>query len=69
MKLRCEWADHLVAFGESRAEKGALLRDLKALHRENLATAERMRARLDNIANRVDANRVDAIRNALTLTT
>ncbi|MET4687728.1 hypothetical protein [Sinorhizobium fredii] len=57
-------ADQLVAFGKSRAEKGALLNDLKALHRENLAAAGRMRARLDDIA-----DRVDAIRNALTSTT
>lgn len=43
-------ADQLVAFSKSRAEKGALLSDLKALHLENIAAAGRTRARLDNIA-------------------
>ena len=62
-ELAVRMADQLAAFSKSRAEKEALLRDLKALHRENLAAAGRMRARLDNIA-----DRVNAIRNALTST-
>lgn len=40
-----------------------MLIDLETLHRENLAAAGRMRARLDDIA-----GRVDAIRGALTST-
>lgn len=49
-ELAVRKADQLVAFGKLRAEKGALLSDLTALHRENFAAAGRMRARLDNIA-------------------
>ncbi|MFQ6238244.1 hypothetical protein [Sinorhizobium meliloti] len=62
-ELAVRMADQLVAFGKLRTEKGALLTELKALHRENLAAAGRMRERLDNIA-----DRVNVIRNAVTST-
>ncbi|WP_331373355.1 hypothetical protein [Sinorhizobium chiapasense] len=62
-ELAVRMTDQLAAFGRLQGERTALLGDLNALHRENRAAAGRMRARLEHIA-----DGIDAIRNALILT-